>query len=76
MAPICAKEMANAFRTVRKNTIQIAEEIPKTNDFAPHPGTRSVRDTPNTLAFLNLLHYDFHATAASRPSRDTTFPRS
>ena len=36
------KELAAAFRTVRNNTIQIAEEIPRTNTTsAPRP-TRAV----------------------------------
>jgi uncharacterized damage-inducible protein DinB len=37
------KEMAAAFRTVRKNTIQIAEDIPEEKyDFAAAPEVRSV----------------------------------
>src|SRR4029077_8686238 len=40
------KEMAAAFRTVRKNTIQIAEDIPEDKyDFVPAPGVRTVRKT-------------------------------
>ena len=40
------KELANAFRTVRKNTIQIAEEIPEDKyDFKPAPDARSVKQT-------------------------------
>jgi uncharacterized damage-inducible protein DinB len=39
------KELANAFRTVRKNTIQIAEDIPEDKyDFKPSPGSRSVAE--------------------------------
>lgn len=61
MAHYGAQEMANAFRTVRKNTIQIAEEIPEDKyDFVAAPGTRSVRDTLSHVIFLTLLHYDFH----------------
>ena len=38
-----AKELAAAFRTVRKNTIQIAEEIPEEHyGFHAAPGTRTV----------------------------------
>ncbi len=41
-----AKELAAAFRTVRKNTIQIAEEIPEDKyGFRPAPGSRSVAET-------------------------------
>jgi uncharacterized damage-inducible protein DinB len=40
------KEMANAFRTVRKHTIQIAEDIPEDKyNFVPAPGVRPVAKT-------------------------------
>ena len=40
------KEMAAAFRLVRKNTIQVAEEIPEDKyDFVPAPGVRPVAKT-------------------------------
>jgi len=40
------KEMAAAFRTVRRNTIQIAEEIPEDKyDFVPATGVKSVGKT-------------------------------
>ena len=45
------KEMAAAFRTVRANTIQIAEEIPENKyDFRAAPDTRSVGQTLTHLA--------------------------
>src|ERR1700747_3058429 len=38
------KELANAFRTVRKNTMQVAEDIPeKQYDFVAAPEVRTVR---------------------------------
>ncbi len=41
-----AKELAASFRTVRNNTIKIAEEIPEDKyDFRPAEGTRSVAET-------------------------------
>jgi uncharacterized damage-inducible protein DinB len=41
-----AKDLARSFRTVRANTIRIAEEIPeKQYDFRPAPGVRSVAET-------------------------------
>lgn len=41
-----AKELVASFRTVRKNTIQIAEEIPESKyDFRAAPDTRSVAQT-------------------------------
>jgi len=40
-----AAELARSFRTVRKNTLIIAEEIPEEQyDFRPAPGSRSVRE--------------------------------
>ncbi len=40
------KELAAAFRTVRKNTIQIAEDIPEDKyTFKPSPESRSVGQT-------------------------------
>jgi uncharacterized damage-inducible protein DinB len=39
-----SKDLARAFRTVRANTIKIAEEIPEDKyDFTPAAGTRTVR---------------------------------
>lgn len=54
-------EMANAFRTVRRNTIQIAKDIPEDRyDFVAAPGTRSVRELLGHIAAATLIHYDFH----------------
>jgi uncharacterized damage-inducible protein DinB len=40
------KELAAAFRTVRDNTVKIAEEVPESRyDFRPAPDTRSVGET-------------------------------
>jgi uncharacterized damage-inducible protein DinB len=45
------KELANAFRTVRNNTIKIAEEIPENKyDFKPAPDVRSVGQTLTHIA--------------------------
>jgi len=38
------KDLARAYRTVRENTIKVAEDIPESKlDFAPAPGVRTVR---------------------------------
>ena len=38
-----AKELADSFRTVRKNTIQIAADIPEDQyGFEPAPGSRTI----------------------------------
>jgi uncharacterized damage-inducible protein DinB len=48
-----AKELAAAFRTVRKNTIQIAEEIPEDQyGFRPAPGVRPVGETLVHIAVM------------------------
>jgi uncharacterized damage-inducible protein DinB len=55
------KELADAFRTVRNNTIKIAEEIPENQyDFKPSPDTRSVGQTLAHIAlapqFQRFVH--------------------
>jgi len=55
------KELANAFRTVRKNTIQIAEDIPDNKyDFKPSPESRTIGQTLTHIAvattFPTMLH--------------------
>lgn len=61
MAEYGGKEMANAFRTVRGNTVRIAEEIPEDKyDFVAAPATRSVSQLLRHIAFANQLQYDFH----------------
>jgi len=55
------KELANAFRTVRKNTIQIAEDIPEDKyDFTPSPGSRSVKQTLAHIATLTTFPMMLH----------------
>jgi len=46
-----AHDLARAYRTVRENTIKIAEEIPESKyDFSPAPGTRTVRQLLTHIA--------------------------
>ena len=48
--------MASAFRTVRQNTIQIAEDIPEDKyGFQPAPGTRTVVQTLAHIAMIPRL---------------------
>jgi len=56
-----SKDLAASFRTVRDNTIKIAEEIPENKyDFRPAPDTRTVRETLAHLAvstgFQSYVH--------------------
>lgn len=57
------KDLAAAFRTVRKNTITIANEIPEEKyDFKASPDTRSVREALVHIAlgtmFQDVVHKD------------------
>jgi len=55
------KELANAFRTVRKNTIQIAQDIPEDKyDFKPSPDSRSVKQTLAHIATLTTFPMMLH----------------
>jgi uncharacterized damage-inducible protein DinB len=56
-----AKDLAAAFRTVRKNTIQIAEEIPEDKyGFQASPETRSVGRMLVHIALSNGFAYQMH----------------
>lgn len=56
-----AKDLGRSFRTVRKNTIQIAEEIPEDKyDFHPAEGVRSVGDTLRHIASTPLWALHVH----------------
>ena len=55
------KELADAFRTVRKNTIQIAKDIPEDKyDFKPSPDSRSVKQTLAHIATLTTFPMMLH----------------
>src|SRR5215470_16831818 len=50
------KELAGAFRTVRKNTLQIAEDIPEEKyDFVPAPGVKPVAKQLAHIAVVTRL---------------------
>ena len=57
-----AKELADSFRTVRKNTIQTAEDIPEDQyGFTPAEGTRSVARTLVHIALSPQFQLAVHA---------------
>jgi uncharacterized damage-inducible protein DinB len=61
MAQYGATEMANAFRTVRGNTVQIAEDIPEEKyDFVPADGVMSISQLLRHIIYVPMMHYDFH----------------
>lgn len=54
------KEMAAAFRTVRKNTLQIAEDIPEDKyDFVPAPGVKPVAKQLAHIATVTRIWPEF-----------------
>ena len=57
------KELGSAFRTVRKNTIQIAEEIPEEKySFAPAPDTKTVEKVLTHIAIVPQISEEIHKT--------------
>jgi uncharacterized damage-inducible protein DinB len=57
-----ATELATAFRGVRKNTVQIAEDIPEDKyDFVAAPGVQTVSEMLRHIAFGPMLYVDMHA---------------
>ena len=60
------KELAAAFRTVRKNTIQIAEDIPENRyGFKPSPDTRSIAQTLVHIAVSSGFQHHIHGNKIS-----------
>ena len=56
-----AKELASGFRTVRKNTVQVAEDIPEAQyDYKAAPETMSVSETLRHLAIAPMMYEDMH----------------
>jgi uncharacterized damage-inducible protein DinB len=56
-----SKDLARSFRTVRANTIQIAEEIPEEKySFRPAEGSRSVGETLAHIATATQFPQTFH----------------
>lgn len=56
-----AQELARSFRTVRKNTVQIAQDIPEDKyDFVPTPGMKSVAELLKHIALSPGLYDDMH----------------
>ena len=56
------KELAASFRTVRNNTIKIAEEIPENKyDFRAAPDTRSIGQALTHIALSPSFQYHIHS---------------
>ena len=57
-----ARELAAAFRTVRNNTIKIAEEIPESKyDYRAAPDTRSIGQTLTHIALGTGFQFHIHS---------------
>ena len=70
-----AKELAEGFRTVRKNTIQIAEEIPEDQyGFRPAPDTRTVAQLLTHIAFSYRFQHQVHAKERRTTLEGFDFP--
>jgi len=58
-----AKELADSFRTVRKNTLVIAQDLPEEKyTFRPAPDTRSSGELLVHIALAHNFQYQIHAT--------------
>lgn len=56
-----ARQLAAAFRTVRKNTVQVAEDIPEDKyEFVAAPGVKTVREMLAHIACAPRLQEDLH----------------
>ncbi len=61
--PYGAKEFADAFRTVRKNTVQVAEDIPEASyEFSPAPGARTVGQMLTHIAVSTRIFEELNKT--------------
>ena len=69
-----AKDLAAAFRTVRGNTIQIAEEIPENKyDFRPAGESRTVGQTLTHIAFSSGIQHHIQGTKVT-DLKNVNFP--
>ena len=61
MIPYGGKELADAFRTVRKNTMQVAEDIPESKySFISAPGVRPVNKALTHIAISTRIWEEVH----------------
>jgi len=70
-----AKELAESFRTVRKNTITIAEELPEEKySFRPAPETRTVGEMLIHISHSHTFQYQIHAQERRTALDGVNFP--
>jgi uncharacterized damage-inducible protein DinB len=70
-----ARELAEAFRTVRKNTLQIAEDIPEDKySFKAAPDLRSVEKLLTHIALATTFQYQIHGLEKRTTMEGFNFP--
>jgi uncharacterized damage-inducible protein DinB len=70
-----AGELTESFRTVRRNTIAIAQDLPEEKyDFRPAPDTRSVRELLSHIAVSQSFQYQIHAQERRTSMAGFDFP--
>ena len=71
-----AKDLANAFRTVRKNTLIIAEEIDEQHyGFSPAPEARTVARTLTHIGLGSRLMHQVHGVEQRTTLEGFDFPK-
>ena len=75
MAHYGSKELAQSFRTVRKNTLEAARDIPQDKyDFRPTPDCRSVEKLLAHIALSYRFQHRVHAVEKRSSMVDFDFP--
>jgi len=70
-----AKELAESFRTVRKNTITIAQELPEEKySFRPAPNTRTVGELLAHISLAYTFQYQIHGQERRSSLEGFNFP--
>jgi uncharacterized damage-inducible protein DinB len=70
-----AKELADSFRTVRKNTLTIAQDLPQEKyAFRAAPDTRSVGELLAHIAMAHGFQFQIHATERRTTLEGFDFP--
>jgi uncharacterized damage-inducible protein DinB len=75
MSPYGSKELAESFRTVRKNTIAAAVDLPEDKyDFRPAPDCRTVEKLLTHIALLHRFQHQLHAVEKRSSLEGFDFP--
>ena len=75
MSAYGAAQLAASFRTVRKNTIQVAQDIPESKyDYVPAPGLKSVGEILKHIAVAPGLYEDMHRVKRVTTLQGYDFP--